>query len=30
MGIRDVQLLYKIKEILGVGTIDIRQRDQTK
>ena len=30
MNIRDVQLLYKIKEILGVGTIDIRQRDQTK
>jgi len=30
MNIRDVQLLYKIKEILGVGQIDIRQRDQTK
>jgi len=30
MDIRDVQLLYKIKGILGVGKIDIRQRDQTK
>ena len=30
MGIRDVQLLYKIKDILGVGKIDIGQRDQTK
>lgn len=28
MGIRDVQLLHKVKKILGVGTIDIRQRGQ--
>ena len=30
MNIRDIQLLYKIKEILGVGTIDIRERNQRK
>jgi hypothetical protein len=30
MDIRDIQLLYKIKEILGVGTIDIRERNQRK
>lgn len=30
MDIRDVQLLYKIKEILGVGTIDIRERGNNK
>jgi hypothetical protein len=28
MDIRDVQLLHKVKKILGVGTIDIRQRGQ--
>lgn len=30
MNIRDIQLLYKIKGILGVGTIDIRERNQRK
>ena len=30
MNIRDIQLLYKIKEILGVGTIDIREINQRK
>lgn len=30
MDIRDIQLLYKIKGILGVGTIDIRERSQRK
>lgn len=30
MHIRDIQLLYKVKEILGVGTIDIRERSQSK
>ena len=30
MNIRDIQLLYKIKEILGVGTINIRERNQRK
>ena len=30
MGIRDIQLLYKIKKILGVGTIDIIVRNNQK
>lgn len=30
MSIRDIQLLYKLKKLLGVGTIDIRRRAPTK
>lgn len=30
MNIRDIQLLYKIKNILGVGTLEIRERNQRK
>nr|YP_010996231.1 LAGLIDADG endonuclease [Mucor indicus]WPA89403.1 LAGLIDADG endonuclease [Mucor indicus] len=30
LDIRDVQLLYKIKKILGVGTINIRERNNQK
>lgn len=30
LDIRDVQLLYKIKEILGVGIIDFRERNNQK
>lgn len=30
LDIRDVQLLYKVKEILGVGIIDIRERNNQK
>lgn len=30
MNIRDIQLLHKIKQNLGVGTIDIRDTDKTK
>jgi len=30
MNIRDIQLIYKIKEILGVGTIDIREIKEIK
>lgn len=26
LDIRDIQLLYKLKEILGIGTINIRER----
>lgn len=30
LDIRDIQLLYKLKEILGVGIIDIRERKNNK
>ena len=30
MNIREIQLIYKIKQILGVGTIDIRERKERK